>query len=196
MKVIGITGGIASGKSTVCSYIKDKYQAYIFDADKEAKKLLQSELVHEEIQKAFPGIQDLSKKSIADKAFKDQESQKKLNDIIHPIIGDVIFQRINQKKSLHKFFLVDAALIIESGIFTTYQKNGAKLILIVADKDIRLNRAMERGNLSKETINDRIKLQMQDNLKVKYADFIIENNSDQSELFNKVDQIMEKIIHE
>tara|TARA_B100000700_G_scaffold142720_1_gene158650 strand:- start:136 stop:726 length:591 start_codon:yes stop_codon:yes gene_type:complete len=196
MKVIGITGGIASGKSTVCSYIKDKYQAYIFDADKEAKKLIQSELVHEEIQKAFPGIQDLSKKSIADKAFKDQESQKKLNDIIHPIIGDVIFQRINQKKSLHKFFLVDAALIIESGIFTTYQKNGAKLILIVADKDIRLNRAMERGNLSKETINDRIKLQMQDNLKVKYADFIIENNSDQSELFNKVDQIMEKIIHE
>ena len=196
MKVIAITGGIASGKSTVCSYIKDKYQAYIFDADKEAKKLIQSELVHEEIQKAFPGIQDLSKKSIADKAFKDQESQKKLNDIIHPIIGDVIFQRINQKKSLHKFFLVDAALIIESGIFTTYQKNGAKLILIVADKDIRLNRAIERGNLSKETINDRIKLQMQDNLKVKYADFIIENNSDQSELFNKVDQIMEKIIHE
>ena len=196
MKVIAITGGIASGKSTVCSYIKDKYQAYIFDADKEAKKLLQSELIHEEIQKAFPSIKDLSKKSIADEAFKDQESQKKLNDIIHPIIGDVIFQRINQKKSLHKFFLVDAALIIESGIFTTYQKNGAKLILIVADKDIRLNRAMERGNLSKETINDRIKLQMQDNLKVKYADFIIENNSDQSELFNKVDQIMEKIIHE
>ena len=196
MKVIAITGGIASGKSTVCSYIKDKYQAYIFDADKEAKKLLQSELIHEEIQKAFPAIKDLSKKSIADEAFKDQESQKKLNDIIHPVVGDIIFERINQKNSLHKFFLVDAALIIESGIFTTYQKNGAKLILIVADKDIRLNRAIERGNLSKETINDRIKLQMQDNLKVKYADFIIENNSDQSELFNKVDQIMEKIIHE
>tara|TARA_B100000214_G_scaffold330958_1_gene271652 strand:+ start:494 stop:694 length:201 start_codon:yes stop_codon:yes gene_type:complete len=66
----------------------------------------------------------------------------------------------------------------------------------VADKDIRLNRAMERGTLSEKTINDRIKLQMQDNLKVKYADFIIENNSEQSELFNKVDQIMEKIIHE
>ena len=196
MKVIGITGGIASGKSTVCSYIKDKYQAYIFDADNEAKKLLQSELVYEEIQKAFPRIKDLSKKSIADEAFKDQESQKKLNDIIHPIIGDIIFERINQKNSLHKFFLVDAALIIESGIFTTYQKNGAKLILVVADKDIRLNRAMERGTLSEETINDRIKLQMQDNLKVKYADFIIENNSEQSELFNKVDQIMEKIIHE
>ena len=50
--------------------------------------------------------------------------------------------------------------------------------------------------MSEETINDRMKLQMQDNLKVKYADFIIENNSEQSELFNKVDQIMEKIIHE
>ena len=196
MKVIGITGGIASGKSTVCSYIKDKYQAYIFDADNEAKKLLQSELVYEEIQKAFPRIKDLSKKSIADEAFKDQESQKKLNDIIHPIIGDIIFERINQKNGLHKFFLIDAALIIESGIFTTYQKNGAKLILVVADKDIRLNRAMERGTLSEETINDRIKLQMQDNLKAKYADFIIENNSEQSELFNKVDQIMKKIIHE
>ena len=68
--------------------------------------------------------------------------------------------------------------------------------MVVSDKDIRLNRAMERGTLSEKTINDRIKLQMQDNLKVKYADFIIENNSEQSELFNKVDQIMEKIIHE
>ena len=66
----------------------------------------------------------------------------------------------------------------------------------MADKDLRLNRAMERGTLSEKTINDRIKLQMQDNLKAKYADFIIENNSEQSELFNKVDQIMEKIIHE
>ena len=152
MKVIGITGGIASGKSTVCSYIKDKYQAYIFDADKEAKKLLQSELIHQEIQKAFPGIKDLSKKSIADEAFKDQESQKKLNDIIHPIIGDIIFERINQKNSLHKFFLVDAALIIESGIFTTYQKNGAKLILVVADKDIRLNRQWKEALCQKKQL--------------------------------------------
>ena len=58
MKVVGITGGIASGKSTVSSYLQNKYQAYIFDADKEAKLLLISKLISEKIYKAFPGLLD------------------------------------------------------------------------------------------------------------------------------------------
>ena len=83
MKVVGITGGIASGKSTVSSYLQNKYQAYIFDADKEAKLLLNSKLISEKIYKAFPGLLDLSKTSIANEAFKNQKSQRKINDIIH-----------------------------------------------------------------------------------------------------------------
>lgn len=196
MKVIGITGGIASGKSTLSSYLKNKYQAYIFNADKEAKLLLHSKPITDKIKKAFPELLDLSKNSISNEVFKNEESQKKINKIIHPIISDLIMQRINDKKNTNTLFVIDAALIIESGMFKEYANNGSKLILLIADKDLRLKRALGRGNLSKQTIKDRMKLQMEDNKKMKYADFVIENNSTKSKLYGIIDEIIEKITHE
>lgn len=196
MKVIGITGGIASGKSTLSSYLKNKYQAYIFNADKEAKLLLHSKPITDKIKKAFPELLDLSKNSISNEVFKNEESQKKINKIIHPIISDLIMQRINDKKDTNTLFVIDAALIIESGMFKEYANNGSKLILLIADKDLRLKRALGRGNLSKQTIKDRMKLQMEDNQKMKYADFVIENNSTKSKLYGIIDEIIEKITHE
>lgn len=194
MKIIGITGGIASGKSTASSYLKDKYKAYIFDADKEAKELLQSTFVIDKIQKTFPKLKDLTTLSIAQEVFKSSESQKKINNIIHPIIGDLILERINEKKDLYNLFVIDAALIIESGVFEQYRKSGAKLILVIADKELRLKRALGRADLTKETIKDRMQLQMKDNEKIKQSDYVIENNSTEFELFKNIDQIIEKII--
>tara|TARA_B100000427_G_scaffold315043_1_gene308778 strand:- start:3155 stop:3742 length:588 start_codon:yes stop_codon:yes gene_type:complete len=193
MKIVGITGGIASGKSTVSSYLEDKYKAYIFDADKEAKALLKSTFVTDKILKAFPNLKDLSTISIAQEVFKNSESQIKINNIIHPIIGDLILEKINEKKDLHNLFVIDAALIIESGIFKQHQKSGAILILVISEKELRLKRAKDRDNLSFKTILDRISLQMKDDEKIKYADFILENNYSKSELFSKVDKILEKI---
>ena len=194
MKIIGITGGIASGKSTASSYLKDKYKAYIFDADKEAKELLQSTFVIDKIQKTFPKLKDLTTLSIAKEVFKSSESQKKINNIIHPIIGDLILERINENFFLYNLFVIDAALIIESGVFEQHRKNGARLILVIADEELRLKRALGRADLTKETIKDRMQLQMKDNEKIKQSDYVIENNSTEFELFNKIDQIIEKII--
>lgn len=194
MKIIGITGGIASGKSTVSLYLQDKYKAYIFDADKEAKALLQSSFVKDKILQAFPNLEDFSATSIAQEVFKNSESQAKINNIIHPIISDLILERINEKKDLHNIFVVDAALIIESGIFEQHQKSGAKLILVIADEELRLKRALHRDDLKEETIKNRIRLQMKDNEKSKYSDYVVENNSSELELFSKIDQIITKII--
>ena len=130
------------------------------------------------------------------KFLKMRNHKKKINEIIHPIISDLIVQRINDKKNTHPLFVIDAALIIESGMFKEHTKNGSKLILIIADKNLRLKRALCRGNLSKQTINDRMKLQMEDNQKMKYADFVIKNNSTKSELYSNIDEIIEKITHE
>ena len=194
MKIIGITGGIASGKSTVSLYLQDKYKAYIFDADKEAKALLQSSFVKDKILQAFPNLEDFSTTSIAQEVFKNSESQAKVNNIIHPIISDLILERINEKKDLHNIFVVDAALIIESGIFEQHQKSGAKLILVIADEELRLKRALHRDDLKEETIKNRIRLQMKDDEKSKYSDYVVENNSSELELFSKIDQIITKII--
>ena len=194
MKVIGITGGIASGKSTISLYLEDKYKAYVFDADKEAKALLQSSLVKDKILDAFPNLKDFSTTSIAREVFKNSKSQTKINNIIHPIISDLILERINEKKDLHNIFVVDAALIIESGIFEQHHKSGAKLILVIADEELRLKRALHRGDLKKETIKNRIRLQMKDDEKSEYSDYVIENNGSEFELFSKIDQIIEEII--
>ncbi len=194
MKIIGITGGIASGKSTVSLYLEDKYKAYIFDADKEAKALLQSSSIKDKILQAFPNLEDFSFTSIAQEVFKNSESQAKINNIIHPIISDLIFERINEKKDLHNIFVVDAALIIESGIFEKHQKSGAKLILVIADEELRLKRALHRDDLKEKTIKNRMRLQMNDDEKSKYSDYVVENNSSELELFSKIDQIITKII--
>jgi len=194
MNIIGITGGIASGKSTVSLYLQDKYKAYIFEADKEAKALLQSSFVKDKILQAFPNLEDFSTTSIAQEVFKNSESQAKINNIIHPIISDLILERINEKKDLHNIFVVDAALIIESGIFEQHQKSGAKLILVIADEELRLKRALYRDDLKEETIKNRIRLQMKDDEKSKYSDYVVENNSSELELFSKIDQIITKII--
>ena len=194
MKIIGITGGIASGKSTVSSYLKEKYNAYIFDADKEAKELLQSTLVTNKVKKLFPNIKDLSTQSLAKEVFQNSKSQGKINNIIHPIINDLVIERINEKKDLYNLFVIDAALIIESGIFDKHQKSGAKLILVMSDEDLRLKRALSRGNLTKETIKDRMRLQMNDDEKIKYSDYVVENNSTKLELLSKIDQIIKTII--
>ena len=193
MKIVGVTGGIASGKSTVSSYLKDNYKAYIFDADNEAKKLLKLKFVKDKIKKTFPNLKDLSTISIANEVFKNSESQKKINKIIHPIIDDLISERINDKKDFYNLFVVDAALIIESGIFKQHQKGGAKLILVISDENLRLKRAISRANLKKQTIKDRMELQMEDKKKIKYSDYVIENNSTKLDLFGKIDQIIEKI---
>jgi len=193
MKIIGITGGIASGKSTVSLYLQDKYKAYIFDADKEAKVLLQSSFVKDKILKAFPNLEDFSATSIAQEVFKNSESQSKINNIIHPIISDLILERINEKKDLHNIFVIDAALIIESGIFEKHQKSGAKLILVIADEELRLKRALHRDHLKEETIKNRMQLQMKDDKKIEFSDFVVENNSSKLMLFSKIDQIIEKI---
>jgi len=194
MKIVGITGGIASGKSTVSLYLKEKYNAYIFDADKEAKELLKSTFVTDKIKQLFPNLKDLSTTSLAKEVFKNSQSQGKINNIIHPIINDLVIERINEKKDLYNLFVIDAALIIESGIFDKHQKSGAKLILVMSDEDLRLKRALNRGNLTKETIKDRMRLQMNDDEKIKYSDYVVENNSTKFELFNKIDQIIKTII--
>ena len=196
MKVIGITGGIASGKSTVSSYLKEKYKAYIFDADKEAKALLESSLVKNKILKAFPKLKDFSTTSIAKEIFKNAASQAKINNIIHPMIGDLILERINEKKELYNIFVVDAALIIESGIFKQHQKSGSKLILVIAEEELRLKRALDRSFLDQESITNRMRLQMKDEEKIKYSDYVIKNNLSRSQLYNQIDEIINKVTNE
>ena len=192
MHIIAITGGIASGKSLVAKYLFDEYGAFIFDADKEAKNILMKNEVSKKVLDSFPSIKSLTLKEISEVVFKNKSNQKKLNDIIHPLVKIEIEKSIAIKKGKENIFIIDAALIIESGMFEDLKNNGAIIVLIAAKDSIRARRALLRGGLSQKTISDRMKLQMSDEEKKKYADFVIENNSSKESLFTKVDKFFKE----
>jgi len=192
MHIIAITGGIASGKSLVAKYLFDEYGAFVFDADKEAKNILMKNEVSKKVLDSFPSIKSLTLKEISEVVFKNKSNQKKLNDIIHPLVKIEIEKSIAIKKGKENIFIIDAALIIESGMFEDLKNNGAIIVLIAAKDSIRARRALLRGGLSQKTISDRMKLQMSDEEKKKYADFVIENNSSKESLFTKVDKFFKE----
>jgi len=196
MIVLGVTGGLASGKSSVSKYLQDKYKAYIFDADVEAKKILHTKEVEKQILEAFPQLKSLETDLLSQVAFENKQSQLNLNSIIHPLVEREIEQRIVNKDGKHPFFIIDAAMMIESGSVNYFRDKELILLVVVADKAIRKERALMRGNLLEDSILDRMNLQLPDSKKVKHADFIVENNTTESELFQKIDIIITKITNE
>jgi len=195
MIVIGITGGIASGKSVISNILKEKHNAYIFNADEEAKKLLFTEKISNIVLETFPELENITSESLAKVAFKDEISQEKLNRIIHPTVGKEALKRIEEINELgqHSIFVIDAPLIIEGSSYKNYKEKGALIILVTAPEDIRMERALSRGSLSHDTIQDRMNLQWSDEKKKEYADYVIVNDSSIDNLEKKVENLINEI---
>ena len=195
MILLGITGGIASGKSIISNILKEKHNAYIFDADEEAKKLLFTEEISNIVLKIFPELETISSESLAKVAFKDKSSQDKLNHIIHPAVGKEALKRIEDINELgkHSIFVIDAPLIIEGSSYKNYKEKGAIIILVTAPEEIRMERALSRGSLSRDTIQDRINLQWSDEKKKEYADYVILNDSSLDSLERNIENLINEI---
>ena len=195
MILLGITGGIASGKSIISNILKEKHNAYIFDADEEAKKLLFTEEISNIVLKIFPELETISSESLAKVAFKDKSSQDKLNHIIHPAVGKEALKRIEEINELgkHSIFVIDAPLIIEGSSYKNYKEKGAVIILVTAPEAIRMERALSRGSLSRDTIQDRMNLQWSDEKKKEYADYVIVNDSSLDNLETNVENLINEI---
>ena len=114
MILLGVTGGIASGKSVISNILKEKHNAYIFNADEEAKKLLFTEEISNIVLETFPELENITSESLAKVAFKDEISQEKLNHIIHPAVGKEALKKIKEINELghHSIFVIDAPLIL------------------------------------------------------------------------------------
>ena len=185
MLKIGLTGGIGSGKSAVSTYFK-KLGAFIFDADTVAKKILsnnntaQNEIIAEFGTDVINVNGSIDKKKLSRIAFRNDDNQLKLNTIIHPYVFkeiDLSFQSILKKQN-HDVFIVDAALIYESGA----DAHMDYVIVVTSNLKLRTERVMNRGNISREDFLKRIDLQWPENDKVEMADYIIHNNGTKKEL--------------
>tara|TARA_B110000881_G_scaffold154657_1_gene137481 strand:- start:304 stop:912 length:609 start_codon:yes stop_codon:yes gene_type:complete len=195
MIIVGITGGIASGKSTVSKIFQQEHDAYVFDADKEAKHLLLNKEISEKILHTFPDLQDTDPLSMSKVVFKNEDNQKKLNAILHPAVNAELLKRIesigHEKK--YSIFVVDAALIIEGGSYKYYHESGAYIILLISSEAKRIQRALSRGNLSEESIKERMELQWDDDKKKDYVDYILENNDSLDKLESSITFLVKEI---
>ena len=197
MLKIGLTGGIGSGKSEVSKFFQ-AWGAYIFDADKEAKHIIntdesaQKEIIKEFGSDVIDADQNIDNQKLARVAFQDEFHQLVLNSIIHPHVFkkiDSAFEKIQQQNK-HNCFVVDAALIYESGADTHMDY----VIVITSLLRYRTERVMSRNNMTSDDFLKRVSLQWPDEDKEHMADYIIQNNSDLNNLERESKKIFDSII--
>ena len=196
MLKVGLTGGIGSGKSEVSKFFH-KWGAFILDADKEAKKIIdKNEKAQQEIIKEFGSDvinidNKIDKQKLARVAFQDEFHQLNLNSIIHPYVFKKIDETFDKIKldNKHKIFVVDAALIYESGADTHMDY----VIVVTSLLRYRTERVMSRQNITRDDFMKRVSLQWLDGDKEHLADFIIQNNSDLKSLEKESKNIFESL---
>ena len=192
MKIIGVTGGIGSGKTTIINYIESKgFTVYI--ADDAGKKVMKNTEIIQRINTLFNnevllanGLLDRSK--IASLVFNDADLLDKLNNIVHPAVG-IDFEEFVMKNASEKLIFKESAVLFESGAY----KNCDATILITAPLNIRIKRVMKRDDISEEQVKSRMKNQLPDYEKGKLATYIVEN-LELSDAFKSIDDIIEKIL--
>lgn len=173
---VGITGGIGSGKTYVCQLIR--HLGYpVFHADEEARAITESNnLVVEAIKKHFgKNIYihgKLNRQEVARIVFSDPQQLAKLNAIVHPAVAEY-FESWCSKHSNSPLVFKEAAILFETGLYKELDKN----ILVTAPLDIRIQRVMERDKVTPDEVVARIANQMNDEEKVRLADFTILNDN-------------------
>ena len=195
--IIGITGGIGSGKSYVSNILRQRFNIPVYDCDAEAKRLTATdeEIRQKLIQLVGPEIFDgheLVRKRLADYLFADPEHASRVNAIIHPaVLRD--FEEwargiLSPRGEVWKGAVgLESAILFESG----FNAHVDKVLFVDAPEDVRLRRAMQRDTATEEQIRAWMKMQ-QPELHRKQADYIINNSSnDDTRLLEQ----LEKIVH-
>ena len=188
---IGITGSIACGKSTVSDYLKEKGYT-IIDADKLGHVALTSEDVKRRLSETFGANilvnNEISREVLGKLVFGNDNNLKKLNNIIHPKIKELILKLQEEHENEDLVFL-DIALLYEANFVDLVEK----VAVVYADEDVQLERLMTRNSLPKEEALKRIESQMSPREKASLGHFVINNSYSKEDTFQQIDEILEKL---
>ena len=191
MLVIGLTGNIGCGKSSLSKILKDN-SLDIIDADIISREIMSNNTLLEEVFQVFgEDVKDkdgnLNRKKLASIVFSDDKKLIALNDITHPAIKNEIKRRIKDIENKGRnIVIVDAALLIEGKFLDLIDK----LIVITCDEKEQLNRVMYRDNSNMDEALNRISYQMSQDEKVKFGDYIIDNSGSLEELNYKANKLI------
>ena len=189
IKIIGLTGGIGSGKTTVAKLLESKgYSVYYSDI--RAKEIvnnnafLKIRIIQLLGDKAYDQDGKYNRKWVAQKIFNNEKLLLELNKIIHPAVRDDFEFWVKEQKV--DFVFKETALLFELNL----DKNCFKTILVTADESLRIKRVMERDGKTCQEIKNIIQKQMSEQEKIKRADFIIQNNTDLENLGKEVERML------
>ncbi|WP_455169382.1 dephospho-CoA kinase [Aegicerativicinus sediminis] len=175
MKIIGLTGGIGSGKTTVANMFRE-LGVPVYVADLEAKNLMNtSKVIKRQLIEKF-GDQaysngELNRNFLAAKVFNDEVELKKINNIVHPKVKEHFEKWLTKQTS--PYIIKEVAIIFEHNRQHEYDA----IILVVSDKQKRLERVMKRDNSTREKVISIMNNQMADDVKIPLSDYIIENTT-------------------
>lgn len=177
--IIGITGGIGSGKSTVCRFFK-LLQVPVFDADTVAKKLLnthpkiKSGLIHQFGRNIYTENGTVDRKKLAEIIFNDDIQLRKMNDLVHPVVREE-FEKWVTTHNHYPYVLHEAAILFESGFFKMMDYT----ILVSAPREQRIKWVMKRDGVSRQQVEERMNNQMPEEEKQKLASVVLTNDNQQ-----------------
>lgn len=174
--IVGITGGIGSGKSTVCK-VFEGLGIPVFKADEVSRRISDiNASVIEKIKAAFGNDMyangKLNRAKMAALVFNDKEALAKLNSIIHPAVRQT-FANWKDKNASAPYLLYEAAILFESGAALLTDKK----IVVAAPVETRINRVMQRDGIKREEVESRIKNQWGDEQKIALADYVLLNDN-------------------
>lgn len=177
--IIGLTGGIASGKSTVSKYLVEK-GFKIFDADKIAKEISQEKNTQDKIFEKFGTVDRQELKKIV---FEDKNKLRELNDIIHPKVLEY-YKKIRENSKQEEKIIFDIPLLFESGM----DKLCDKIVVVISNYEVQVKRIVERDKIDKILAEKIISSQISNEERIKRADIIIENNSTLDDLVKRIEK--------
>ena len=193
-RIIGLTGGIASGKSTVTSYLKEKGYPVI-DADRVVHDLqvpdgeLYQALVEHFGRDILLDTGDLNRPALAQRIFSSQKEITWSNQVQGDIIRKALARERNRLAKTEDIFFMDIPLLIEQGYLDWFDQ----VWLVYVTEDTQLERLMERNALTEVQARDRLAAQMPLNEKKALVDLVLDNNSKRDHLYQQIDRALEQI---
>lgn len=189
-KIIGLTGGIGSGKTTIAKHFAS-LGIPVYIADDEAKKLMDNSEIIAKLQAVFGNEiienKKIDRKALAQIVFQNPKKLKILNSIIHPAVKKHFTDWLSTYKN-HPIIIKEAAILFESGSY----KDCDLIITVTSPLEERVNRVMKRDNASRESILDRINNQWTDEQRISKSDYVIINIS-VKEALKQAEEILKKL---
>lgn len=195
LKVIGLTGSVGSGKTTVANLLQEKYHAYLINSDEVAKRLMEpGQISYEKIVEYFgEGIlrpnKEIDRGKLAALVFEDREKLKRLNAFTHPYVQEYILHKINEirEKGEHEYVVVETALLFQ----VNYERFCDVVWVVVAEDTIRRKRLKESRGYDDEKIDAILANQMSNEEFRTYTPYIIDNSNNLSNIEKQLQNMLE-----